>query len=445
MVTVLIPLLIAAGLAVGRMHATSAEEILPFRFTEYRLENGLRVILIPRPGGGLMTYYSIVRTGSRDEVEEGTTGFAHFFEHMMFRGSKNFPAARYDSMITTMGANANAYTTDDYTAYHLSFASEDLETVVMLESDRFQFLAYDEEAFQTEAAAVYGEYRKGRSDPWESLSEALHRTAYDQHTYRHTTIGFEADIKTMPGLFEYSKEFYQRHYRPENTVLLLTGDFDPEEARSLIDTYYGSWPSGYVEPAIPAEPEQRQRRRVDVTYDGQTQPLLAVAWKGEALKPSSKRMAAGHMLGEWLFGEGSALYKKLVLKEQKVRHLAVDFGLNRDPGLWSVMASVKDKRDIRYVLSEIEKTVALSIQTAPAKEDLTRLKRRLRYSFLMELDTPDHIAANLARYAGITGGIDAVEQLFACYADVTATDLRDAASALLGKERSTIAVLTGRR
>jgi zinc protease len=445
MVTVLIPLIIAAGLAGGRMHAASPDGILPFGITQYRLDNGLSVIMIPRPGSGLMTYYSIVRTGSRDEYEEGKTGFAHFFEHMMFRGTKNYPAAVYDRMITAMGADANAYTTDDYTAYHLSFATEDLETVVTLESDRFQFLEYSEEAFQTEAGAVYGEYRKNRSNPWEVLSEALRKTAYTSHTYRHTTIGFEADIKAMPGLYKYSKEFFLRHYRPENTVLMLTGDFDPADARTLIDTYYGAWQPGYVAPDIPAEPEQREQRRVNISYGGQTLPLLAVSWKGEPLKPASRRMAAGRMLGELLFGEGSALYKKLVLKEQKVQYLAVDFGLNRDPGLWSVMAAVKNTKDIRYVLSEIDKTVERYRKAAPAKDELARLKRRIRYAFLMELDTPDQIAARLARYIGVTGGIDAVNQLFASYAAVTPDELRDAAAALLKKERRTIAVLTGRK
>ncbi len=427
------------------MHAAPPGGIFPFQSLTYKLDNGLTVIMIPVSGGGLMSYYSIVRTGSRDEFEEGKSGFAHFFEHMMFRGTKNYPAAVYDCMITEMGADANAYTTDDYTAYHLSFASEDLETVVLLESDRFQFLDYDEAAFQTEAGAVYGEYRKNRSDPWEVLYERLQKTAFTAHTYGHTTMGFEADIKAMPTLYKYSKEFFSRYYRPENTVLLLVGDFDADDAKDMIAEKYGTWQPGYVPPDVPAEPEQTGERRINVSYEGQTLPLLVVSWKGEKLDPSDMRMVAGSMLGDLLFGGSSAIYKKLVLKEQKVQYIGADFGLNRDPGLWSVTAAVKNRKDIQYVLREIDKTVEQYRKAEVAAAELDRLKRRLKYSFLMNLDTPDKIASRLARYAALSGGIDVVNALYAAYGKVTPADIRKAVSAVLSKQRRTIAILTGRK
>jgi zinc protease len=109
-----------ALLAGGSMSANAPEGVFPWKTTVITLDNGLTAVMIPMTSGGLMTYYSIVRTGSRDEYEEGKSGFAHFFEHMMFRGTKNFPSSVYDRMVTEIGANANAYTTDDYTAYHLS-------------------------------------------------------------------------------------------------------------------------------------------------------------------------------------------------------------------------------------------------------------------------------------------------------------------------------------
>ena len=175
----------------GPLRADSGGDgVFPYATETHTLDNGLRVILITISGGGLMSYYSVVRTGSRDEYEPGRTGFAHFFEHMMFRGTKNYPAALYDRTVTGMGADANAYTTDDLTAYHLSFASADLETVVRIESDRFQHLDYAEGPFQTEAGAVYGEYRKNRTSPWEVLFEALQAKAFTRHTYGHTTMGY---------------------------------------------------------------------------------------------------------------------------------------------------------------------------------------------------------------------------------------------------------------
>ncbi len=120
---------------------------------------------MPMPSDGLVAFWSIVRTGSRDEYEAGRSGFAHFFEHMMFRGTEHYPPARYLEVTTRIGADANAYTTDDHTAYHLSLSKEDFEPVLEIESDRFQNLTYSEAAFQTEAGAVYGEYRKTRTIP----------------------------------------------------------------------------------------------------------------------------------------------------------------------------------------------------------------------------------------------------------------------------------------
>ncbi len=162
---------------------TAVKPIIPFPTETRTLANGLKVIVMPMPSDGLVAYWTVVRTGSRDEYEAGHTGFAHFFEHMMFRGTDRFPAEEYNRIVTTIGADTNAYTTDDHTAYHFTMAAEDLERVMELESDRFQNLKYAESAFQTEAGAVYGEYRKDRTEP------RLHaRRATRGHRVRKTSV-----------------------------------------------------------------------------------------------------------------------------------------------------------------------------------------------------------------------------------------------------------------
>ncbi len=424
--------------------APGGNGVFPYAWETHTLENGLKVVMIPMSSGGLMSYYSIVRTGSRDEFETGKTGFAHFFEHMMFRGTKNYPSSVYDRMVTAMGADANAYTTDDLTAYHLSFASQDLETVIKLESDRFQYLDYAEAPFQTEAGAVYGEYRKNRTSPWEVLIEALQETAFTRHTYGHTTMGYEADIKAMPTMYAYSKEFFQRYYRPENVVLLLAGDFDAKKALEMIRNYYGGWKKGYVAPAIPAEPAQTAERKVAVRYEGKTLPLMIVSYKAAALDPTNRLMVAGSMLDDLLFGETSEIYKKLVLQEQKVQFISADFDLNRDPGLWSIYAMVKDAKDLPYVLAEIDRTVATFRDAPVPARKLENVKKRLKYSFLMNLDTPDKVAGRLARLVAITGGIEVVNVLYAAYDAVTAEDIQKAVATYLTPAHRTIATLQGR-
>ncbi|MBI4810043.1 MAG: insulinase family protein [Ignavibacteriales bacterium] len=219
-------------------NAAMSDSIFPYKYYKETLPNGLTVIMIPMESPGLVAYYSVVRTGSRDEVEPGKSGFAHFFEHMMFRGTKKYPSDVYDSIVTSIGANSNAYTTDDYTCYHMNFAKDDLEKVIEIESDRFQNLYYEKQAFQTEAGAVYGEYRKNVTQPFALLNEKVQDLAYDVHTYKHTTMGFEADIKAMPEQYEYSLSFFNRFYRPENVVILIAGDIEPKGTMELINKYY---------------------------------------------------------------------------------------------------------------------------------------------------------------------------------------------------------------
>jgi zinc protease len=422
-----------------------SEPIFPYRYAKDILPNGLTVIMIPMASPGLIAYYSIVRTGSRDEVEKGKSGFAHFFEHMMFRGTKKYPGPVYDSMMTSIGADANAYTTDDYTAYHLNFAKEDLGTVVELESDRFQNLSYSKPAFQTEAGAVYGEYRKSITNPYSVLNEKMQDLAYDVHTYKHTTIGFERDIKAMPEAFDYSKTFFQRFYRPDNVVLLIAGDVDTVQTMDIIRRYYGQWKSGYVAPKIVPEPPQKGERSEGVTYPGKTLPIIDIAYKGDAFDPSNRDYVAALLLDDLAFGTTSDLYKKLVIKEQKVQFISSSFPMNRDKPLFEIYSMVKNEEFLDSVRDDVYRTIE-RFQTVPVDEQrLSDLKRRNKYSFLMNLDTPDNVAGNLARLVAITGGIEAVDVLYNHFQTITVQDIMEAAQKYLTPERRSIVILKGAR
>jgi zinc protease len=434
--TMLSVLAVSAGVS-----TSSAAGVFPYRVQRATLDNGLKVLMIPMPSEGLVSYWSVVRTGSRDEVEKGVTGFAHFFEHMMFRGSEKYPGDVYDSIVTSMGADANAYTTDDLTAYHLSITREDLPTVIDIESDRFQNLKYSEAEFKTEAGAVYGEFRKGRTSPFFVLYEATLNEAFDLHTYKHTTIGFEADIKAMKEKYEYSKSFFNRFYRPENVVILIAGDFDPDATLKLIRKAYGGWKKGYQAPAVPEEPEQTAQRRITVEFDGQTLPILAVNFKGDRLRADDVTMAAGTLIESLAFGETSDLYKKLVLDEQRVQFLSADFGYNRDPNLWSVFTMVKDPADVHAVEGEIWDAVA-TLQAEPVdQERLDAVRSNLKYGFLSNLSTPGDVAGNLARFVALTGDVTVVDELWSTYEAVTPEDVQRAAQLYLTPARSTVTVV----
>ena len=422
---------------------TRPAQFFPYRYHSGILKNGLRVILVPMPSEGLVSYWSIVRTGSRDEIEPGRTGYAHFFEHMMFRGTKKYPGPVYDRLINNLGAHSNAFTSEDLTAFHITLVKDNLPKAIEMEADRFQNLEYDLLAFQTEAGAVYGEYRKDQTEPPFLLEERLRDTAFDKHTYKHTTMGFESDVKSMPQGFEYSLSFFKRFYRPENVVLLVVGDFDERAAVQLIRKHYITWQPGYTPPAIEPEPEQTKERRLDVAYPGRTQPILDLAYHGDAFDPANRDYVAGQLLADLAFGETSDVYRKLVLDQQKAEYVSASMPMSRDPGLFEVTASVHKEEDLPAVQSELENAIA-EFQTHPVDEKrLARVARHARYDFLMQLDTPDKTAQSLAPYISVTGAIQAVDAFYATADTITPADIQHAANKYFVKEHRTVAVLKG--
>jgi zinc protease len=435
---------LAASASAGSQEGTDVTDIIPYPVHERTLDNGLKIIVMQMPSDGLAAFWSIVRTGSRDEYEPGRSGFAHFFEHMMFRGTEKHPSEVYQRILTEIGADANAYTTDDHTAYHISMTAEDLERVIELEADRFQNLFYAETDFQTEAGAVYGEYRKTRTDPEFALYEELMAAAFEKHTYGHTTLGYERDIAAMPTMYDYSRTFFARYYRPENTVLFFAGALDAQRVFTVVERHYGGWQRGYVVPEIPAEPEQQAERRVDVAYDGDTLPWLKVAYKIPAFDPSDRMRVAADLLAELAFGETSEAYQRLVLDEQVVEFLDAGADGSRDPGLLDITTRVKDPTKVDYVLAAIDATVAEYRDASPAPERLAALQRRLKYAFLMGLQTPDSVANRLAEFIALSGDLDGIPALYASYAAITPADVQAAARSYLQSERRTIGVLRAR-
>lgn len=435
----------AAGLCLLLLAGSSAmaETILPYKVHTTVLPNGLKVITIPMESPGLVAYYSVVRTGSRDEVEPGKSGFAHFFEHMMFRGTKKYPGPIYDSIVTSIGASANAYTSDDITAFHLNFAAEDLEKVIEVESDRFQNLHYELPAFQTESGAIYGEYRKGVTSPYQVLDEKVRDLAFDVHTYKHTTIGFERDIKAMPEAYDYSLGFFKRFYRPENVVLLIVGDVKPDAVLKLVKKYYSGWQKGYEPSSVQQEPPQKAERTGTVAYPGKTLPILDMAFKGDAFDPANTDFVAATVLGDLAFGETSDFYKRLYIQEQRLDAVQASIPLQRDAPLFEIVAMIKKDEDVPLIQDEVLKTLA-SFQSTPVDaQRLAGVKKRRRYEFLMNLDTPDRVAGRLAHVVAITGGIDAVDGYYTALAKVTPDDIMNAAKKYFVPDRRTIVVLKG--
>ncbi|HUF66349.1 MAG TPA: pitrilysin family protein [Gemmatimonadaceae bacterium] len=421
------PLTAAAQAPAAPAAPAASRDLLPLPATERTLANGLRVIVVPTGFPNIVSLQIPVQTGSRNEIEPGKSGFAHFFEHMMFRGTEQYPPDDYNQILTRAGARQNAYTSDDLTNYHITFAKEDLDIMLKIEADRFQNLKYSEDVFKTEARAVLGEYNKNSAAPTQKLFEAIRKAAFSTHTYGHTTMGFIEDIEDMPNQFEYSKIFFDRWYRPEYTTIIVAGDVTADEVMPLVEKYWGGWQRGSYTADIPREPDPTGPKYTHVPWTSTTLPLLRVGFRGPGFSTINRDQVALSMLSQLYFGQTSELYRKLVQQEQKVDQLGGGLALSIDPNLFSIFARVKKLDDAVYVRDEILHTIARSRSELVDSKLLADAKSNLRYSFVRSMDNTESIASTLARFAHYERSFATLNQVYALFDALTPEDLREAA------------------
>jgi zinc protease len=412
---------------------------LPWQARE--LPNGLKVIVVKTDFPDIVSLQIPVQTGSRNEVEQGKTGFAHFFEHMMFRGTENVSSEEYTAALKRAGADTNAYTTDDYTNYHIDFTKADLDTILALEADRFMNLSYGEDVFRTEALAVKGEYIKNSANPVSRLFEQVRAAHYREHTYRHTTMGFFEDILEMPEQYEYSKVFFDRWYRPEKAAVVLVGDLEFEPTFALVEKHFGAWRRGDFQAEIPEEPPGAGPTSVYIPVETPTQPWVAVTFRGPAFDPGDPDTAAVRILAQHYFSDNSDLYRKLVLERQVVDQLFAYMPMNRDPGLFWVIARITDPAAAASVRDEILATFARARGETLSAATLQRIKDRMRFAYLAALDNSPDIGAALARMVQYERSVDTINELYASYAAIAPEDLTAAANRHFTDSGRTIGIL----
>ncbi|MDQ2869218.1 MAG: insulinase family protein [Acidobacteriota bacterium] len=421
---------------------TASSDVLPFAAVEKTLPNGLKVIVVPTGFPNIVSLQIPVQTGSRNEVEPGKSGFAHFFEHMMFRGTKAYPADKYQAILTRVGARQNASTSDDFTNYYTTFSKEDLETMLEVEADRFRNLDYSVEGFKTEARAILGEYNKNSANPLSKMEEVQRESAFSTHTYRHTTMGYIKDIEDMPNQFEYSKTFFKRWYRPAYTTVIVAGDVNPPEVLRLVEKHWGGWKGGPNDVTIPAEPAPRGPVYAHVPWTSPTLPIVWVGFHGPAFSETEPDFASIHMLFDLYFGPTSDLYRRLVQQEQIVDQLGAFKPTNIDPELPIISARVKKIGDAAAVRDAILKTMAAA-KASPVSEDrLREAKSNVRYSFARTLDNTDTIAATLARFVRYRRSYSTLNAFYRRLSTLTAADLQAAANEYFTDPRLVVTTLS---
>ena len=421
------------------------QKIFPYEYKTTDLPNGLRVVTVPTDYKNLVSLYIVVQAGSRNEVEANKSGYAHFFEHLMFRGSENFPAGSFDVVMKKAGASSNAYTSDDRTVYHETFAKEDLDEVMRLEADRFQRLKFTEEQYKTEAGAVLGEYNKNSASPTFKMREVLRETAFNKHTYSHTTMGYLEDIKDYPNQYDYAWQFFNRFYRPEYTTIVVVGDITHEGAADMVKKYWSDWKRGDYKQEIPAEPEQTEARSKHIEWASNTLPYVAVAYRSPAFSETEKDKAALDLMSLVAFGDNSDLYKKLVLNEQKAVFVGGGAGDRIDPELFTVWAQVKDAKDVDYVRDEIIKTFERYSKEPIPQKQLEQTRSRMKYGFAMGMNSNEAIAGTLAQFISLRRSPDTINKVFALYDSISPEDIRKSAAKYFKETNRTVVTLATKK
>lgn len=411
--------------------AQKEEKIFNLPYLMRDLDNGLRVIVVPTDYPEVVSVQIPMQTGSRNEIEEGKSGFAHFFEHMMFHGTKKYPAEVYGKMLKNIGADQNAYTTDDYTNYHTTITKDGLETLLMLEADRFQNLEYTEAEFKNEALAVKGEYLKNSANPFSKLRETIRDNAFTTHTYKHTTMGFFRDIEDMPNQFEYSHTFFDRWYRPENASVIVVGDVDPEATFALVKKYWSNWEKGTYQAEIPTEPKATGHVYKHVKWESPTQPWFTMAFHGPADDGKSVDKSSMDLLNQIYFGRTSEIYQELVTNKRLADQFYAFTPSRKDPGLIYFAARLTDAKNFQAVKEAIVATIVKARTETVEKSKLDDLKSASRYGFATALDNSETIADILASVVEQERDPELINRQYALLDKVTANDIKDAANKYL--------------
>jgi len=417
------------------------DKIFPFKVNQVTLSNGLKVISIPYDSPGVIAYLTIVRVGSRNEVEPGRTGYAHFFEHMMFRGTKKYPAQKYNEIYRELGAESNAFTSDDWTCYFAVTRSDALDKIIDLESDRFINLSYSEEAFKSEAGVILGEYHTGSSSPYLIMFEKLQEAAFTKHAYGHTTMGYLKDIEDMPYHYDYSLKFFDRYYRPENCIIVVVGDFKQHKLIKLIKKYYGNWKSGAYRVEIPTEPPQTEEKEINLSWENETLPFLLIGYHVPAFSDTNTDVAAIHLMSQLLFSSSSPLHRKLVIDEQKVEFMDAKLEDHVDPYLFTIMTCIRNPEDVDNVRNDIYQAMEKAKTEPVSKDRLENIKSHMKYSFAMRLNTPLGVAFALGQYLELTGDKESLNRFHNLFGSVTPEDIQRVAKKYFAPNNRTVVPL----
>ena len=434
---VAVALLIAAGPAVA---AAPADKTPPqSEVSSFLLDNGMEVVVIPDRRAPIVTHMVWYKIGSADEPP-GKSGIAHFFEHLMFKGTNKHKAGEFGAKIAEIGGSENAFTTDDYTAYFQTVTPDALETMMEFEADRMRNLILTDAVIGPERDVILEE-RNSRieNNPDALLGEEVDATLYQNHPYRVPVIGWKHEMEKLNRTDAVA--FYDRYYAPNNAILVVAGDVDAATVRALAEKTYAKVARGPdLPPRIrPAEPEQNTSRTVSLTDPRVSVPSFSRSWlvpSYNAAKPGEAE--ALDLLAEILGGGGrSRIYQALVVKAGVASSAGAYFdGSRLDPSAFTVYGAPRGTSKLDEVEKAVDAEIDSIVRDGVTDKELESAKNRFLRSMIFARDNQSSMA-NLYGTTLATGG---TVQDIAAWPDrikaVTAADVKAVAAKYLGVDHS---------
>ena len=401
---------------------------------EYRLDNGMLVLLKENHNAPVINFNVVYRVGSKYE-RPGITGISHLLEHMMFKTSKNLPLGEFDKRLKAVGADNNAFTWVDQTVYHETIAASEIDVALELEAERMRNLSCLPIDHELEMPVVRNELEQRDDSPFTLLYEELLSAAFKAHPYKVPTIGWKSDVEAITA--DDIKAYYDTFYQPDNSFIVAVGDFDSDELFAKIKSHFGQIPAaGVVKPRLTPEPEQLGERRFEIRRAGQVDFLLMGWHVPESENPDNYALVVlGNILGS---GRTSRLYQALVDSGQCADAFSWNsaFGY-QDPFLFMSGAVLNPGSELDNVepglLAEIER-----IKTDGVTEvELERAKKQARVSFVYEKDNVEQEASGIIDFELMSDYKDADKYLPGIEA-VTNEDVMRVAEQYLTRDNRTV-------
>jgi predicted Zn-dependent peptidase len=427
-----LPLLAAlASLAL----AAPKDPAIPIK--QYKLKNGLTVILSEDHSAPTYSIAVSYNVGSRDE-REGRTGFAHLFEHMMFQGSANVAKGEHPNLISANGGGLNGTTNEDRTLYYETLPANQMDLGLFLEADRMRSLAVTQANLDNQRNAVQEERRLGiDNQPYGHTFEAVGETAYDAFGYKHSVIGSMADLNAAN--LDDVKEFFKRYYAPNNAVIAIVGDFKSEEVLAKMKKYFEDIPSQPPPPRPDlSQPEQTAERRKTLDDPFAQLPRIDVAYR--IPEGNSPDYYALRVLSQILGGgQSSRLYQRLVRDQEMAAATGAFASQRRGPGLEQIVATVRPGKDLAAVEKALYEEVA-KLQSQPVEDwEMEKVRTNAHRSQIQSAQSTLNRAAELADNAVNFGDPNLVNLNYQKISQVTKEDIqRVAKKYLIETNRSVI-------